>query len=135
MSDKEFIEWAENKPLEFDENSMVIFEAYEKELERRKRIRKNWNGKVVIENGVFTRLKSYDQIFDEYDVSFELRNAIQRYMQFTVLNGRLMTNAQLEDLLFQLREVYGEDDTPKISLVDKALKFGWSGIIVPGYRS
>ena len=134
MSDAELVDWAKDKPLAFDEDSIKIFEAYEKEMARRVRLRKTWNGKVVVEGRRFSRLKSYDQIFEENNVSIPLRNVMQRYMQFTCLNGRLLTNNQLETLLFELNDVYGNDDGPKIELVEKALKFGWKGIEVPGYR-
>lgn len=131
MSDEEFMKFGETHVPDFtDEFECELFDSYLEEMERRKEIGEKWKGKVVRRGDGFERLESHSAIIKKYGVGGELKSVLEKYLRFCWLNRRMITNDQLEELLFDLTEKYGTDELSKIQCIEKALKFRWFAVVV-----
>ena len=131
MSDEEFMKFGETHVPDFtDEFECEIFDAYLEEMERRKEIGEKWEGKVVRRGNGFERLESHSAIMKKYGVGGELKSVLEKYLRFCWLNRRMITNEQLEELLFDLTEKYSTDELSKIQCIEKALKYRWFAVVV-----
>ena len=122
MSESEFVAFGENNVPDFaDERSVEIFEAYTQEMERRAKEVK-WQGKFIRDGQSIVKLKSYVEIFKGFGVKGAYADVLNEYLSFCMLNKRMMTNKQLETLLFQLHEKYGNDEVAKTARITSALE-------------
>lgn len=78
--------------------------------------------------GVRYDIDSYDEIFASCGVKGELKNAFIRFVKHCNLNGRIITNDKMYNLIARLDMAFGRDDWAKIASLDKAISRGYFDI-------
>lgn len=81
---------------------------------------------IVINN---TRVReSYDDIFEKLEVSIEVKNALISFIKHCQVNGQIIINDKLQDIIFRLDKTYGNDEQSKIASLKRAINSGYFDI-------
>ena len=126
FSDDELLAWGEGLNTDFeDEQSTKLFFEWNAEIERRKP--NAWEGKTIYDDGI-ERLKSHEEIMQEYGVSSSLKSALRGFLKHCYVNGNLVTNDRFEGIIARLADVFGNDESMKCDCVYKAINGGFFDI-------
>ncbi len=71
------------------------------------------------------RIESYNEIFAGCGVDGELKRVFIEFIKHCNLNGKIVTNAKLYDIIVRLDVVHGTDDTAKINSLQTAICKGY----------
>lgn len=71
--------------------------------------------------------ESYDSIFEDFGVSKQLKDKFIEFIRHCQLNGKMITNDKLKDIIVRLDMAY-DDDVPKIQSLKKAINGGYFDI-------
>lgn len=125
MSDEELIAWGENQVPDFSNpESVALFEEYR--AETRRRANKTWQGKIVGIDGSIKRLQSHDEIIQEWGCSPCVKMKLKEFLRGCYLNGCVITNEQLNSILFELDHYDTDED--KNSVLQSAISGGYKDI-------
>lgn len=72
--------------------------------------------------------ESYDEVFSTCGVYGEYKNAFIRFIKHCNLNGRIITNDKLYNLIIRLDHAYRSNDAAKAASLDKAVNKGYFDI-------
>lgn len=72
--------------------------------------------------------ESYDEIFENYGVSPELKNSYISFIKHCQVNGHTIINDKLKDIIVRLDMIYGGDDVPKHQSLQRAINGGYYDI-------
>lgn len=70
-------------------------------------------------------LISHEDIMRDYGISKWLTETLKDFLRHCYLNGHIVTNAKLEDIIFRLIEKYGQDNDGMIDCVNRAISGGY----------
>lgn len=71
--------------------------------------------------------ESYDSIFEDFGVGKQLKDKFIEFIRHCQLNGKMVTNDKLKDIIIRLDMAY-DDDVPKIQSLKKAINGGYFDI-------
>lgn len=72
---------------------------------------------------------SYDEIFECFEVDSTLKRVFIEFIRHCSLNGKMVTNDKLQQIIVKLDEVYGRDERSKIDSLKNAISGGYYDII------
>ncbi len=119
----------QNVPPHIDSNNIYsLTEQQSKEVISNKKVSKNINKFLSNkQNGEKKKLPSYQEIMDDFGVSKFLQRTIWEFIRHCQLNGRMMTNEKLENVLIELDFACATDEE-RIGVVKKAINRGYFDI-------
>lgn len=71
---------------------------------------------------------SYQEIFDNFCVSASLQSVLWEFIKHCQLNGRILTNDKLMNILVRLDMNYRFDENSKVASIQKAIQKGYFDI-------
>ncbi len=71
------------------------------------------------------KVQSYDEIFEDFNVSRRLRESLVNFIRHSLANGVVIINDRLEGIIVALDMKYGKDDRLKAKEVDSAISCGY----------
>lgn len=71
--------------------------------------------------------ESYDDLMDAWELSFAVREAVERFIRHCTLNGQILTNDRLDGIIAEL-ELHRENDDEKIQAINDAINGGYFDI-------
>lgn len=74
------------------------------------------------------KLESYQEIMDSCFAEKELQRSLWNFIRHCQLNGRMLTNDKLMDIIVRLDMNYGSDESSKIASIEKAISKGYFDI-------
>ena len=129
MTDEEILAYKDKLGVQdlanFDFNE---WQALNDELQRRgEKLKPSFVGKLIVdEHGRLSRLKSYEEIMTSYGLCDRVKTALYSFIQHCKINGNILTNAKLEDLIMRLEEY--DDDADKVAALNEAVNMGYFDI-------
>ena len=72
--------------------------------------------------------ESYDDIFENFGVSDSLKETFISFIKHCMVNGQVIINDKLKDLILRLDYAYGNDDVPKHQALKRAISGGYFDI-------
>ena len=128
MTDGELALWGE-RAIDFSTaEGETLFYSYIAEIERRKKKAPSaWQGKIIRTDGRFEVLKSHQQIMDKFYLGLPLQEALKRFLRNCYVNGQLVLNDKLEDIILRLQENF-DDESDMIKSLDRAISGGYFDI-------
>ena len=72
--------------------------------------------------------ESYDEIFEKLEVSPEVKNSLISFIRHCQVNGQIVINDKLQDIIFRLDRAYGQDEQSKIASLKRAINSGYFDI-------
>lgn len=130
MTDEELIEWGET-PLDLSKpDAWDLFAAYDEEVKKRKQTAgTKWKGKIIKSSSGLKRLQSHAEIMDENNIKGAYRIALENFLRHCYLNGHLVTNDKLLEIIVNLDLWYGKDyEEGKIKSLKRAISGGYYDI-------
>ena len=73
-------------------------------------------------------LKSHEDIMREWELSNGLTETMKEFLRHCYINGHVVSNAKLEDILLRLFERFTTDDKAKVDCVTNAIRGGYFDI-------
>lgn len=74
------------------------------------------------------RHMSHAQIMDEAQISGDYRKALEEFLRYCYVNGHIVLNSKLNDIIWSLQDWYGNDEVEKIKSLKTAIKKGYFNI-------
>lgn len=75
------------------------------------------------------KVESYQEIMDSCSVNNMVQRALWNFIRHCQLNGRMLTNDKLMNVIVRLDMHHGNDDMAKIASLDKAIAKGYFDIV------
>lgn len=76
--------------------------------------------------------QSYDEIFDEMAVAPIVKNALIEFIRHLLVNGTVLINSRLEDIIVNLDMLYGRDESAKVKYIKDAISKGYKRLPFEG---
>lgn len=93
-----------------------------------KKERKNILQDIDISNTHAYTHESYDEIFESFGVSSILKPTLIEFIKHCQLNGKIVTNEKLKNIIVRL-DMYHNEETEKVQSVNNAIMGGYFDII------
>ena len=93
-----------------------------------KKERKNILQDIDISNTHAYTHESYDEIFESFGVSSILKPTLIEFIKHCQLNGKMVTNEKLKNIIVRL-DMYHNEETDKVKSVNNAIMGGYFDII------
>lgn len=77
-------------------------------------------------------IQSYDEIFEDFNVSRRLRESLVNFIRHSLANGTVIINDRLEGIIVALDLKYGKDEALKAQEVDSAISCGYKRLPCEG---
>lgn len=72
--------------------------------------------------------RSHASLMDELHVTGQYREVLENFLRYCYLNGHIITNDKLIDIICRLQDHYGNDEVPKIKSLNRAMSGGYYDI-------
>ena len=79
-------------------------------------------------NNYYQSVPTHEEVMREYGISDGVIATMQDFLRHCFLNGHVVTNAKLEDILFRLVDRYGQDARGMNECINKAISGGYLDI-------
>ena len=120
--------WLVTKGSQFIDNKNLIEKNNLKESMKARDISAGAGVRVCDDTTKKYKLESYEQIMNDFGVEhFGLRDALFEFIRHCQLNGRMVTNEKLKQLILRL-DFSHKDDVEKMKAVQKAINSGYFDI-------
>jgi len=107
------------------ENDKENVNDNDKENDKELEVSKKENKELIIKESA---RESYDEIFKNMEVSDYLKAAFIEFIKHCQINGKILTNSKLLDLIFKFDKLYGNEDKPKADSLRSAINGGYFDI-------
>ena len=90
--------------------------------------KKESNKNILLSNTCAHVRESYDEIFQNLEVAPEVKNSLIEFIRHCQINGHIVTNNKLKQIIFRLDQAYCNDEQSKIASLKRAINGGYYDI-------
>ena len=90
--------------------------------------KKESNKNILLSNTCACVRESYDEIFQSLEVATEVKNYLIEFIRHCQVNGHIVTNNKLKQIIFRLDQAYSNDEQSKIASLKRAINGGYYDI-------
>ena len=90
--------------------------------------KKESNKNILLSNTCACVRESYDEIFQNLEVAPEVKNSLIEFIRHCQVNGHIVTNSKLKQIIFRLDQAYSNDEQSKIASLKRAINGGYYDI-------
>ena len=90
--------------------------------------KKESNKNILLSNTCAHVRESYDEIFQNLEVAPEVKNSLIEFIRHCQVNGHIVTNSKLKQIIFRLDQAYSNDEQSKIASLKRAINGGYYDI-------
>ena len=90
--------------------------------------KKESNKNILLSNTCAHVRESYDEIFQNLEVAPEVKNSLIEFIRHCQVNGHIVTNSKLKQIIFRLDQAYSNDEQSKVASLKRAINGGYYDI-------